>query len=243
MNYLPVGWQCLPASLPSVVVIKQILAQRIFPNCLDDGSDSQSIFRLFFDKDWTISGWPPSNQEITPMGLHSLEVCTDPFPEAIRDGSRHLQVSYFISRWTSPSSVWSICFSRQPKAELYNMFSTPLLNRFFSRTYLCSLFCDHNPQTNEQVTCSWQCPLASHGSPLWSLPAMYNHIFQSLCRIIDVHGICAAQTFFLFWKHGLSSIMCPTVSKTQTPKHQSPKHQYRLLYFSDGPSEKYRKPS
>lgn len=148
-------------------------------------------------------------------------------PEAIGDGSRHLQVSYFISRQTSPSLGWCICFHRQHKAELYNTFSTPLLNRFYSRTYLCFLFCERSPQTNEQVTCSWQSPLASPGSPLWSFPAMYNHIFQCLCRIIDVHGLYAAQTFFLVWKHGLSSIICPTVCKA--PDY--------------GPPKKYRKPS
>jgi len=52
MNYLPVGCQCLLAALPLVVPIKHILAQRIFPICLDGGNDSQSIFRLFiFNKD------------------------------------------------------------------------------------------------------------------------------------------------------------------------------------------------
>lgn len=47
-------------------------------------------------------------------------------------------------------------------------------------------------------------------SLLWTM----TYIFQYACRVIEAHGVYAAKTFFLVWKHSLSSIICPTACKT-----------------------------
>lgn len=159
MNYLPVGCLCLLTSFSSVVGIKKILAQRIFPIFLDGGSDSQSIFRLFiFDKNWNSNPMLASikSTHLLPWVCTVLSCAPTICPEAkdITDGRSHLQVIYSTSRWTSPSlSV----FPESTELNFITCSPLPFLTGFIAglipASYPASI--THKEPTNEQMICSW----------------------------------------------------------------------------------------
>ena len=185
----------------------------------------------------TIPVWPPSNQPIYSHGIAQSWAMPQSFPLKPKTSELEAATSRLVIPSPGRDPGWSNSILRLsgPPAFPDNIelnFTTcsplPFLTGFIAglipASYSASV--THRLMNGSFAPDSHLLPLMTvlcDLSLLWTM----TYIFQYLCRVIDAHGVYAAKTFFLVWKHGLCSIICPTACKT--PDYVS--------------SKKYRKPS